>query len=341
MKYRSLFVSTLVINLTLSTISIAEVDVKMTSDTESVKKHDAIIDVKITSENDSVKVKQEEVAEIDVKMTSENDSVKVKQEEVAEVDVTSDNVKQDDEVDVNQDPKCVKKVQKPVGVIEREDAKVISDIETVQKLDEKTDSVTTPGVINITAEFESVTVMHNGKEVVIKRNQDENNTINPEFAKTSRSCPPFCINPMNLAPGIETIGELEVLSYLKKMSSGDNSILVIDSRTPEWIIKGSIPGAVNIPWDVFSGTSTPIINKLLEEQLGVKVSNFFKDFENAKTLVLFCNGPWCLQSPTNIKTLLGFGYPPEKLKWYRGGMQAWESFGLTTVTDISMPWLGL
>ncbi len=324
MKYRSLFIFALLINLTLSTIGIAvEVDVKMTSDSESVNKQNG----------------------------------------VAEVEVISDHVKQDCEVDVNPDTKCVKNVLKPVGVIEREDAKVILDIETVQKLDENTDSiVTTTDGVNITTEIESVTVMHNGKEVVIKRNPDENNTINPEFAKTSRSCPPFCINPMNLAPGIETIAELEVLDYLKKVSSGDNSILVIDSRTPEWIIKGSIPGAVNIPWDVFSGTSTPIINKLLEEQLGVKISDTTKneeqlvvneeqlaikvndktkDFENAKILILFCNGPWSPQSPSNIETLLGFAYPPEKLKWYRGGMQAWESFGLTTVTDISMPWLGL
>ncbi len=351
MKYRSLFISALLINLTLFTIGIAvEVDVKMTSDSESVKK-------------------QNGGAEVDVKMTSDSESVK-KQNGVAEVEIISDHVKQDCEVDVNPDTKCVKNVLKPVGVIEREDAKVILDIETVQKLDENTDSiVTTTDSVNITIEIESVTVMHNGKEVVIKRNQDENNTINPEFAKTSRSCPPFCINPMNLAPGIETIAELEVLDYLKKVSSGDNSILVIDSRTPEWIIKGSIPGAVNIPWDVFSGTSTPIINKLLEEQLGVKMSDTTKneeqlavneeqlvvneeqlaikvndktkDFENAKILILFCNGPWCPQSPSNIETLLGFGYPPEKLKWYRGGMQAWESFGLTTVTDISMPWLGL
>jgi hypothetical protein len=29
--------------------------------------------------------------------------------------------------------------------------------------------------------------------------------------------------------------------------------------------------------------------------------------------------------------LLKFGYPPHKLKWYRGGMQDWEILGLTTV----------
>jgi hypothetical protein len=30
-------------------------------------------------------------------------------------------------------------------------------------------------------------------------------------------------------------------------------------------------------------------------------------------------------------TLLNFGYPAHKLKWYRGGMQDWEILGLTVV----------
>jgi rhodanese-related sulfurtransferase len=55
------------------------------------------------------------------------------------------------------------------------------------------------------------------------------------------------------------------------------------------------------------------------------------DFSKARTLVMFCNGMWCGQSPTNIKTLIKMGYPAEKIKWYRGGMQDWEILGLTTV----------
>lgn len=29
--------------------------------------------------------------------------------------------------------------------------------------------------------------------------------------------------------------------------------------------------------------------------------------------------------------MLVLGYPPGRIKWYRGGMQGWKSFGLTTV----------
>ena len=39
----------------------------------------------------------------------------------------------------------------------------------------------------------------------IMRNQDNAATVNPAFAKTSRPCPPFCIQPMQLRPGIETV----------------------------------------------------------------------------------------------------------------------------------------
>jgi hypothetical protein len=29
--------------------------------------------------------------------------------------------------------------------------------------------------------------------------------------------------------------------------------------------------------------------------------------------------------------LLRFGYPAEKIKWYRGGMQNWANMGFTTI----------
>jgi rhodanese-related sulfurtransferase len=199
-------------------------------------------------------------------------------------------------------------------------------------------SVMLPGMsfaldVNITADMPSVQVMHNGQKVVIQRNQNQDNNVNPDFAKTSRKCPPFCIQPGDLAPGVETIGELEMLGYLKRLSDGDKGIMVIDSRTPDWVAKGTIPGAVNIPWDKLNiGKSDPItVQEILEKQLGAKQSEGFWNFDAAKTLVMFCNGSWCGQSPTNIKGLLKIGYPANKIKWYRGGMQDWELLGLTTV----------
>ena len=187
--------------------------------------------------------------------------------------------------------------------------------------------------VKITADLATVTVMHNGKPVTIQRNQKRDNTVDAAFAKTSRDCPPFCIQPAVVAPGVETIAELEMLAYLKRKSDGDDSILVIDSRTPDWVVRGTIPGSVNIPWTTLNiSQSDPLtIADTLEDRLGAQHLEGLWDFSNAKTLVLFCNGMWCGQSPNNIKSLLKIGYPAHQLKWYRGGMQDWSILGLTVI----------
>jgi rhodanese-related sulfurtransferase len=187
--------------------------------------------------------------------------------------------------------------------------------------------------VKITPDMPSVTVKHNGKDVTIQRDQKKDATVIAAFAKTSRPCPPFCIQPAVLAPGVETIAEVEMLDYLKRMSDGDDSILVIDSRTPDWVKRGTIPGSVNIPWTTLNiSKSDPLtIVDTLEKHFNVKAQEDLYDFSNARTLVMFCNGMWCGQSPNNIKSLLKIGYPAHKIKWYRGGMQDWAILGLTTV----------
>ena len=188
--------------------------------------------------------------------------------------------------------------------------------------------------VKITSKMASVDVMHDGRKVTITRNQDQKNTVNPAFAKTSRKCPPFCIQPAVVAPGVDTIAEVEMLDYLARMSAGDDSILVIDSRTQDWVRKGTIPGAINIPWTALNpaqGADPISIGEILVNQFGVKDLEGLWDYSSAKTLVLFCNGMWCGQSPNNIKNLLKFGYPAHKIKWYRGGMQDWEILGLSTI----------
>lgn len=188
--------------------------------------------------------------------------------------------------------------------------------------------------VAITAQIDSVEVLHAGEKITIMRDQDLHNTIASVYAKTSRPCPAFCIQPAKLAHGVETIAELEILEYLQLASETDSSVLVIDSRTPDWLKHGTIPGSVNIPWTELkqgAGADPFTITDILQQQFGVRLSEGLWDFSGAKTLVLFCNGMWCGQSPANIKTLLRLGYPPHKLKWYRGGMQAWQSLGLTIV----------
>ena len=197
-----------------------------------------------------------------------------------------------------------------------------------------TGSVLADQPVGITAQQPWVDVVHEGYPVRVQRDQDNFGQIDPDYALTSRPCPPYCVQPMQLAPGVETIGELELLEILKRITHGDDKLLVIDSRDLDWLIRsGIIPGAIHLPWQKLhpAHAEPDAIADILTLLFGASRTVLLWNFENARTLVFYCNGPWCGQSPTNIKQLLALGYPAHKLKWYRGGMQEWKSLGLTTV----------
>lgn len=194
----------------------------------------------------------------------------------------------------------------------------------------------------ITPTLTSVDVMHNGRKVSISRSADAEAEIPKAYTTTDRECPPFCIQPMSIGPGVDTIGELDVLDYLQRIAKGDPTVLVVDSRSPEWRVRGTIPGSVSVPWNKINldiqgsfddQQAAESMNDILQNLFHARKANGTWDFRNAKTLVLFCNGIWCPQSAANIRTLTKLGYPAYKLKWYRGGMQSWVSVGLTTVNN--------
>ena len=194
---------------------------------------------------------------------------------------------------------------------------------------------------NIATDLQAVDVMHNGKSVTISRSDKKDATIPKAFAKVSRHCPPFCVQPAKLAQGADTVGELEVLGFLKRIANGDRTFMVTDSRTPEWILRGTIPGIINIPWnkinlDVegsFEVAAEAYLEEILKNQFGARLWMETGTSVMSKPWCSLCNGIWCPQSGVNIKTLLKLGYPSYKLKWYRGGMQDWVSVGLTTVNN--------
>ena len=205
--------------------------------------------------------------------------------------------------------------------------------------------------VKITKDKGYSTVHADGELIKISRIQDTAHVIGGSFAKTSRPCPPFCINPISLDERVKTVAELEVIKFMEtSLYQGDG--VIIDARTPAWYKRGTIPGSINVPFTTFEkdpgsvelaelfeslgaverGEVSPIL--LLVESTGLldgdqKTEKW--DFSNAKELLLWCNGPWCGQSPRAIRGLLNAGYPAEKLYYYRGGMQMWQSLGLTTI----------
>jgi len=170
--------------------------------------------------------------------------------------------------------------------------------------------------VMINGETGRVTVETVDGPVEILRDQNTDATTDPEFAKTSRQCPPFCIQPMQVAPGVTTVGEIELLKF------SENGGKLIDGRTLEWHLDGTIPGAINMPY-------TEMASRL--DEVGCTRSDGDWDCTNAEEVLLFCNGPWCGQSPMAIKAMLREGYPAENIFYYRCGMQAWNGFGLTVV----------
>ncbi|MGC9370962.1 MAG: rhodanese-like domain-containing protein [Paracoccaceae bacterium] len=172
--------------------------------------------------------------------------------------------------------------------------------------------------VKIRKDRPTVTVQTESGPVEIRRIQDTEHHVTGEWARTSRPCPPFCIQPMTPAPGVTTIGELELLDMLE-----DPEAIVLDSRTPDWFVKGSIPGAVNMPY-------TQAADRLGELGCTLDFDGFI--CEDVPRVALFCNGAWCGQSPTAIRRMIEAGFPADRLYYYRGGMQAWRVLGLT-VTD--------
>jgi rhodanese-related sulfurtransferase len=124
------------------------------------------------------------------------------------------------------------------------------------------------------------------------------------------------IRPMVPTPGVTPVGELEVIAALQ-----DSSSIVVDTRTVETQYGGTIPGSVNIAYDV-------IADRL--DELGCTRAASGWRCENALDTVLYCNGPNCGQSPRAMAAMVKAGFPASKLSYYRGGMLAWTSLGLTT-----------
>jgi rhodanese-related sulfurtransferase len=113
------------------------------------------------------------------------------------------------------------------------------------------------------------------------------------------------IQPASLHPRIPTWGERELIEHLE--SGG----LTVDTRRPEYVAEsGTIPGAVPVPWE--------------------EITDHLELFDSG-VVALFCNGPQCAATPRAVERLLDAGVPPERLAYYRGGLQDWMGLGLPVV----------
>jgi len=113
------------------------------------------------------------------------------------------------------------------------------------------------------------------------------------------------VQPIELAVGVRTVGELEVIEHL------EHGLPLVDTRQPRFHRAATIPGAVNLP----------------HEHILDHIGELARD----RATVFFCNGPQCAATPDAIRALLGAGHPAGAILYYRGGMHDWITLGYPTV----------
>ncbi len=69
--------------------------------------------------------------------------------------------------------------------------------------------------VRITQDVSQATFELNGQTFTIGREQDHEHRLTNDFTKTSRPCPPFCIQPMEASAVVATVGELELIDFLE------------------------------------------------------------------------------------------------------------------------------
>lgn len=114
------------------------------------------------------------------------------------------------------------------------------------------------------------------------------------------------INPIELAPGVRTVGELEVIAHLEAGRP------LVDSRPEHAYFEQTIPGAINLPHG--------------------EVESWLDQLDPDVETIFFCNGPQCAASPDAIRSLLARGYPARSIVYYRGGLHDWLTLGLPTTS---------
>lgn len=110
------------------------------------------------------------------------------------------------------------------------------------------------------------------------------------------------IQPIEVAQGVRTVGEVELIEHLEK------GLPVADSRDGDSYDRATIPGAVNLPFADAAARRG--------------------ELDREHPTVFFCNGPQCGQSPRAIRALIEADHPAETIWYYRGGLHDWITLGL-------------
>ena len=169
--------------------------------------------------------------------------------------------------------------------------------------------------LKITETLSSITMTHENQILRIKRTPKNQ----------EHTCPPFCIQPITIK-GVRTVGELEVLEFIKELK-GKEAKLLIDIRNSKLYNQNTIPGAINIPYSMLKNKSK--YQEQVLQLLGGKKRGEKWIFKLVPTLLIFGNSEEDEKTTKSVKTLIALSYPAQKIYYYRTGIEAWSRLGLT------------
>jgi len=182
--------------------------------------------------------------------------------------------------------------------------------------------------VKITPDMAYIYVYHKGKAVKVHRIQDTKHKLTGEYANIYR--PGKYIQPIKMHQDVKTVGEVEILKFMKTKVNKKKGLLV-DLRPKRDYQRESIPSAVNIPASVKNNKAK--VEKILRVLGAKRLNDGSLDTSKVLEVAFYCNGLWCDKSSDFIKAFLDLGYPADKMLYYRGGFQMWKILGFTTVTN--------
>lgn len=166
----------------------------------------------------------------------------------------------------------------------------------------------------------------NGERVKIDRENPNAARHIMQFAAAQGGCGAPCIAPMQVARGVPTLDETAVLAFLVDQVAG-NVGLMVDARLPADRALGYIPGTVSLPYATVAPTNS--FREDILKALGARAFEGVYNFADARELLIYDQGPSTDDAGKLVRNLLDAGYPVEKLKYYRGGMQVWSVLGFS------------
>ena len=185
---------------------------------------------------------------------------------------------------------------------------------------------TTGSFAQIRETVSTIAFVFNGQQLQISQAAQMDTTAVAQHFKRPNDCRDVCIAPTLAAAGVATVTEQDVIGFVQSEVARGAGLL-LDSRTAQDRATGYIATSVNVPLELLEPDNPFLADILIA--MGAVRNGATMDFSAALPLIVFDDGPTSFDAPDLIQALRATGYPADKIRYYRGGMQVWTALGLS------------